>query len=530
MQRRSARSRYSTQSNLDGSQSRALRDRVRRPSRLIGLTSLVTIAIVAASPALAQRQSANIVEALTDVNAGSGAAQVGCGGAGGGNALIATLNASLGQNIDDSGGIGIASRRAAFRFCDSQTNQSGIGWTNGGANGIATLDAQAASAQSLAPEEVFASMDNANASFDMQTANVSRRLSMLRLARLNQLRATPEQIASRVRGLDVESTDGDRLDGRGPAEFDENVRAERLLLALQNGINAGDGTNGSGLGYFLNGRVHIVKGEENEAESGSEGTGGGFTLGVDQQLGDAGYAGVALGYTRIATTYDGSASESDLDAVTVSFYGAWYPKENFYVDGSLSTAWLGIDTTNEILIFDNGPVVPDLKGSTDGVNVGIDLGIGYNIAIEQIAGLSIEPLARVNVLYTEIDNFEQKGGDNSLNLKIGEQDTTSVTGTFGFRTDYAISTSLGVVTPYVRAAYVHEFNQENDDVTASIAALPGANFKLKANSTDSHYGNFGVGLAATFGQGFSQYVDYDVVGGHDNVTLHQITAGLRFEY
>ena len=411
-----------------------------------------------------------------------------------------------------------------------QTNNSGIGWSNGGSSGIATLDAQAAQAEALAPEEVFATMDNANAAFDMQTANVARRLTMLRLARLRSRGATNDQLASRLRELDgpVAGLSAPHAVGAGPV--DDLERAEKLMLALQNGINGGDSTMGSGLGFFLNGRAHIVKGEQNEAETGSEGEGGGFTLGVDQQLGDAGYVGVALGYTRIATNYDGSASESDLDAVTVSAYGAWYPTANVYVDGSLSTAWLGFDTTNEILIFDNGPTVPDLQGSTDGVNVGFDLGIGYTIQVEEIAGLTFEPMARLNVLYTEIDDFEQKGGDNSLNLKIGDQDTTSVTGTFGFRTDYAISTALGVVTPYVRAAYVHEFNNENDDVDASLAAIPGSNFQLKANATDSHYGNFGVGVAATFGQGFSQYVDYDVVGGHDNVTLHQITAGLRFAY
>ena len=35
----------------------------------------------------------------------------------------------------------------------------------------------------LAPDEIFATMDNANASFDLQTANVARRLSIVRLSR-----------------------------------------------------------------------------------------------------------------------------------------------------------------------------------------------------------------------------------------------------------------------------------------------------------------------------------------------------------
>jgi outer membrane autotransporter protein len=298
---------------------------------------------------------------------------------------------------------------------------------------------------------------------------------------------------------------------------------------LQEGISAGDEA-GRGFSVFLNGRVNIVKGEESRNERGSEAIGGGFTVGADTPLGDDFFAGAAFGYTRMGTDYDGSASESDLDAVSITAYAGYFPDEALYIDGAVSVSYLGVDTTNELRVADAGANLADLQGATDGVNFGFDLGAGYAFQIEQVEGLSIEPYARLSVLYTEIDGFELEGGDGSIDLTIRTQKTTSVTGTLGFRTEYPISTKHGIVTPYFRAAYVREFNDENDDIDAAFKVIPGSAFTLKAQATDSNYGNFGLGAAATLSQGLSQYVDYDVIGGHDNVTVHQITAGLRLEY
>ena len=189
-----------------------------------------------------------------------------------------------------------------------------------------------------------------------------------------------------------------------------------------------------------------------------------------------------------------------------------------------------------IVIADGGPPSRDLDGSTDGATFGFDVGGGYTVPItrftknEDLAGLSFEPYLRLNLLYTWIDGYRQKGGDNSLNLAINSQDATSVTSSLGLNTEYTWSTRVGVLTSSARVAYVHEFNNQNDNVSASLAAIPGSNFKLQAISADRDYADIGVSLAATLGQGFSEFVDYDVIAGNSNFTIHQITAGIRLEY
>ena len=513
-----------------------------KSTALIGLITSILIALTG-SNAFAQSRTAAAVEAFQGVD-GGGNAMAGCGGAGGGTGLITSLNVALGQpGFDDESEPTAATRRTAYRICDIQTATGANGWT--GDNSV-TAGQAAIQAVAFAPEEVFATMDNANASFDLQTANVARRLSLVRLARRIDRDAAEKLAKSSPRNQDVDAESTAGFAHRGPVAASRDDRNERLLLALQEGINAGDEIGGEGLGFFLNGRIHVVNGEGNEAERASDGFGGGFTFGADKAINEEWFAGVAMGYTHIDTNFNNSASDSKLDAINISVYGAHFPTDELFIDGSVSVAYLGLETSNEIVISDGGPSVPSLDGEADGVNFGFDVGVGYSqdladlarlVGMDQLAereeftAITIEPFARVSFLYTEIEDFNQTGGDGSIDLEIDTQQTSSLTASLGLRTDYAISTRAGVLTPYFRVAYIHEFLDENDDLQITSANAPGApSFKLQPQATDSHYANLGVGLSATLGQGFSEFIDYDVVAGHDNVTIHQITAGIRLEY
>jgi outer membrane autotransporter protein len=286
----------------------------------------------------------------------------------------------------------------------------------------------------------------------------------------------------------------------------------------------------------VNGRINIVEGEQNFAERGSDGFGGGVTVGVDNLVSDDLFAGAAFGYTHINTKYDGTGSDAKLNALTFSGYGSFFPTDSTFVDGSISVSWLGFDQSNELLVVDAGAPLPTLSGDANGANFGFDIGGGWAFAVaeriadERAEGLVIEPNARLSFLYTYIEDYELGGGDHSLDLRIDEQETTSLTATVGFRTEYPVSTRYGVLTPYFRAHYVHEFLNENDDLDIGLAVVGGPTAKLKAEATDSHYANVGLGVTATLGQGLSQFVDYDVIAAHENVTIHQITAGIRLEF
>ncbi len=496
----------------------------------ITMALATTIALLGlAADASAQQGSAAVIQNFISVN-GAGVGSPACGGAGGGNTLSSTLNTNLGQSIDDEN-VAIDNRRAVFRYCDSLTTTGANGWS--GAAAAVTGDQSLSMASAISPDEVFTGMDNAHAAAAIQGANVARRLSLVRLA----MRRGDEDVRI-ARNLAPPPTSRENELG-GFAQLPQQDRGERILLALQDGMSGGapgsDGT-GSGLGYFVNGRIDIVQGDQNPAERGSDGFGGGVTVGADRLVRDDLFAGAAVGYTHIDTKFDGTGSDASLNALTFSGYGSLFPTDASFVDGSISVSWLGFEQSNELLVVDGGAPLPTLHGDANGANFGFNVGGGWAFDVGELTGdehlkaLIIEPTARLGFLYTYIEDYELGGGDHSFDLRIDEQETTSLTANVGFRTEYPVSTRYGVLTPYFRASYVHEFLKENDDLNIGLAVVGGPTAKLKAQATDSHYANLGLGVSATLGQGLSQFVDYDVITSHENVEIHQITAGMRLEF
>ena len=94
---------------------------------------------------------------------------------------------------------------------------------------------------------------------------------------------------------------------------------------------------------------------------------------------------------------------------------------------------------------------------------------------------------------------------------------------------YNFSTAAGVVSPYVRGHYMHEFLDQAAIVSGFLQVIPGARFSLRPNSVDRNYGSVGVGAAMTFAKGWAGFVDYDALVGFFALTTHTATIGIRME-
>ncbi|HEB88283.1 MAG TPA: hypothetical protein ENI85_01825, partial [Deltaproteobacteria bacterium] len=115
--------------------------------------------------AFAQSRTVATLASYASVDA-SGNATPACGG--NGNALTTTLNNILGTPGFDDEVATIENRRTVYRLCDFLSPTGANGWTT---DNFPTLEVRNAVDSFLAPDETFAAMDNANAAFDLQTAN-----------------------------------------------------------------------------------------------------------------------------------------------------------------------------------------------------------------------------------------------------------------------------------------------------------------------------------------------------------------------
>lgn len=488
---------------------------VRGLESFVGRVVLVALLVLGAAPVAAQERSAAVIQQVVTVDAtANNLAAAGCGGAGG-QELFTTLTASTAP--PDS--LSREQRPLLFRYCDAIAQGGANGWT--GEVDLAP-DGQFQQSLQLVPDEIFAGVDQSAAVFDVQIGNVTQRLGVLRTAH-----------RAREGGVVLARQDG-RVGSPGAAA--PSLAAQKLhfdslfAMAAAEGVHAQVGGSGNGdgpLGFFVNGRLHVVDIDSNNAEGGSDSFGGGVTLGSDLRLGRLGHAGLSFGYTRLDTDYDRTSSAADLDSYAFSAYGALYPTDFLYVDGIVTGSLLRFDVRNDVLILDGAPESGRLSGDADGWTIGGSLGAGLELPM---GALLLRPFLRGDYLRTHFDSFTQSGGDGTLDLRIGSQESTSITSNLGLDVGYAISTSIAIVTPHVRAVWVHEYDEQADALTGNLVALPDARFRLRPTSVDRDYATLGGGVAATFAGGFSQFIDYDAMIGFSNVVTHQVTVGLRWAF
>lgn len=375
-----------------------------------------------------------------------------------------------------------------------------------------------------APDELFMQTDQASALASIQINNVSQRIAQIRLARRG-LEDLGGYALERGKGMGPAVGAANAASARGPYAPESILQAGDFAAALQRGFSSGDGFLGiEGLSVFLNGEYTRLDAANSATEVGSEGNGGGFTLGIDKQLGESAYLGLAFGYSYLATDFNRGFGESELHDLTFSTYGSMFFGEYFYVDGVVS---------GSILLFDQkrsvptglGGVFSDLESKPEGWNVTADVGMGGEFSLKPV---DLNPYLRAAVSQTEIGGFEESG--SSLALDIDDQNNTSVTLSPGLSISLPVSTSFGVVSPYVRGEYVHEFGDQADDVRGNLRLIPGASFRLTPNKTDEDYGRAGGGVTTTLGHGVSVFADYDVLLGFSNLVVHTATIGGRLQF
>ncbi len=113
---------------------------------------------------------------------------------------------------------------------------------------------------------------------------------------------------------------------------------------------------------------------------------------------------------------------------------------------------------------------------TDAADVNLSLGGGYNVLF---GSFSVTPFAQLAYLRSDIDGYtEKQQGDNTnpgfgLALAVDDQEITSLGTTLGFQLSQTINTTSGVVTPYLRLDWEHEFENDARDINARFAAVGG---------------------------------------------------------
>ena len=225
--------------------------------------------------------------------------------------------------------------------------------------------------------------------------------------------------------------------------------------------------------------------------------------------------GVGLGYNDVDGNFD-SGGGVDMRGGSIYLIGNYFRGNHFYTDGLVTYGRNRIETRRDIVYADaGGDVNRSAEGDTDSNQFAGGLGVGLDFATDRWAyGIH----SGFNVARTDVDSYEEEGA-GGLNLS------------------YTSTPRFGVLVPYVRFDFVHEFENDNEFESVNVAndrfaedpLSPTNPIGIDTGGADPNYLAWSAGLHAQFVNGISAFVDYRGLAMLDDMDVTEFTFGLRFE-
>ena len=311
----------------------------------------------------------------------------------------------------------------------------------------------------------------------------------------------------------------------------DSVPLGSMLTGLLGGGASADPSRAFGkLGLFVNGQGSFGDQGTTLQSPGYDFSTAGLTAGADCRFTDNVVVGAAFGYLRTKIDRAGTVSDSSINGYSLSVYGTYYIKDQFYVDSILTYGRndYGIDRRSERLASSgSGTTVDRITASTDGDQFSASASGGYDF---RTGGLSFGPTGRVTYIRVHIDGFSEHGPVGSNAARIQDQTVESLTTALGGQATYAISTAWAVLLPLVSAEWEHELKGDRRVLAGRLVSSPATLLTAQASAPDRNYFNLGVGVTATFPRGISAFVHYEEQLGRAHFTNHSFTGGVRFAF
>lgn len=272
------------------------------------------------------------------------------------------------------------------------------------------------------------------------------------------------------------------------------------------------------IGVFLNGNLslHQITGTNGRPDASPRLTA--LSGGIDYRLNAGTIIGVGAGYTG-GTTDIGGGSKATSNAFNITGYATTRPLDPVYVDALVGYSHLSFDTTR------NAAGAAVLFGSPEGNAFWGNLTGGYEF---EMGPYTFGPYVRGEGVHAVINAFTETGS-SAFAVTAGRQSVDSAKGVLGFRGDRAISTDFGIVSPHIRAEYLHEFIG-TPGVNVAFASTAASTFQVVGYPVSRNYLTLGGGVSFLTVSALSFFVDYDALVGYTHQTSHTITGGASIRF
>ncbi|WP_426132808.1 autotransporter outer membrane beta-barrel domain-containing protein [Pseudomonas sp. PWP3-1b2] len=236
----------------------------------------------------------------------------------------------------------------------------------------------------------------------------------------------------------------------------------------------------------------------------------GFSIGADMPLADSQWlVGVMAGHsTSDLNLTRGSAGT--VKSYFVGAYATWMDQESgFYFDTVAKAN--RFQNEAKATLSDN----TSTKGNYNNVGGSVSAEFGRNIKLDD--GWFVEPYARLSTIVVQGGNYSLKNG-----LQVEGERTRSRVGEAGATVGKDIQLDSGtIVQPYLRAAMVHEFANNNKVQV---------NNQTFSNDLSGSRSKFGAGVAVKFSQNLQLHADLETSASNKIDQTFGANVGVRYAF
>jgi uncharacterized protein with beta-barrel porin domain len=287
---------------------------------------------------------------------------------------------------------------------------------------------------------------------------------------------------------------------------------------------------------FVNGMIDNGDKDNSDNERGFNFSGGELTTGVDYQLGETGFVGMAFGFTHSNTEVNQDRGKLANRSYNMILYGSINPNPQSYID---INAILGAGTfEQERHIIFNDP--NNAANNIDNIasaryfseQSSLNLSLGYDLAS---GAWSFSPYAMLTIMNSKAQNYTEQMSDVSGNgagmaLTIDAQTFASKSMTFGGQVSYASNHSWGVLLPQATLEWINETQGDAQVVSGHFVGDPNnSQFRLLTDDPDTVYYNMGLGASALFPGGNTLYGYYQTFLSYSGFSYYSLNLGMRWE-
>jgi uncharacterized protein with beta-barrel porin domain len=351
-------------------------------------------------------------------------------------------------------------------------------------------------------------------------------------------------------------------------------RTGRLTYGLDSGGGAGD-LFGSGWRVYANADATTGEKDTTELTLGFDLDGFSMDAGADYRLDPDRFVGFNIAINQVDLDYV-SGSDGDVQTYDASVYGLWFKDDGWYLQGHAGIGTSNIDlsrrlrfrTRSGVFVLPDGTSFLDLFSPLVTIDANFDsetdagrlfgtLTAGRDI---QKGPWTIGISGALDYLDVSVDGYTENADDlraNALELEINDYDHQSLRLIAGVDVSRPVSTRFGVVVPFVRGEWIHEFEDDPSRIQARFAAdpfstgfvqnnnvylggVPAVNpvtgrpdpttFVITSDDPDPNYFQFSTGASAVLKQGFQAFVSLDALVGLRDFNRYTLRVGVSKEW